>query len=54
MLQHAIPTAVVKNNVATKNVARQIFPKLPILYLPHVFKILNEDFGIEHWWSEPY
>jgi hypothetical protein len=44
MFQHTIPMVVVKNNVVKNNV---VLPKFPIMYLPHAFKIFNEDFGIE-------
>jgi hypothetical protein len=54
MFQHSIAMPIIENNVATKNVVREVFPKLFILYLPHMFKIINQDMGIEHWWSKSY
>jgi hypothetical protein len=54
MFQHTIPTAIIKNNVDVENVISQVFLKLHVMYLPHAYKILDEDSGIEHWWGESY
>jgi hypothetical protein len=48
MFQHTIFVVAIKNNIVAKNVKPQVLLKLPILYLPRAFKILNEDFDIEH------
>jgi hypothetical protein len=40
--------ASIKNNVTVKNVILLILLKFLALYLPHAFKILKQDFNIEH------
>jgi hypothetical protein len=54
MFQHTIPVAIIKNNIIAENVISQVLMKLHVMYLPHAFKILDEDFGIEHWWGKSY
>jgi hypothetical protein len=54
MLQYSITMPIIKDNIAIENIVCRGLTKLLVLYLPHLFKILNEDSGIEHRWNESY
>jgi hypothetical protein len=46
--------SMIENNVPTKDVVGKILMKFFILYLPHTFKIINHDVGVEHWRAISY
>jgi hypothetical protein len=54
MLQYSITMPIVKDNIVIENIVCQGFTELLVLYLPYLFKIVNEDSNIEHRWNESY
>jgi hypothetical protein len=46
--------SIIEDNVPTKDVVGEILMKIFILYLPHTFKIINHDVGVDHWWGISY
>jgi hypothetical protein len=54
MLQYSIATPIIEDDVAIENIVCEVLLKLPILYLPHMFEILNYDSWIDHRWSKSY
>jgi hypothetical protein len=46
--------SIIDDYVPTKDVGGEILMKFFILYLPHTFKIINHDVGLEHWQGISY